>query len=158
MGPDVGFQIQAEQGIDHRLASGTTSERRASTASRPRFRRTSCQWTGLLAYTFVGALSGKRLAQGPRHRGSASRRFDCPEFFTATTEVRIDGPQFKDDLNTLEMGGFVVVSLSVSRRLWYGFELFSAIENLCDRRYVVGRAGIDTHGQPLLGRVGLRLR
>lgn len=125
------------------------------------------RWTGLVAYSFVDArvvsagptgLEGKRLAQDPQHRGSASLTFDHPSILTATAEVRVTGPQFEDDLNALELGGFVVVNVSVSRRLWRGLEVFGAIENLLDRRYVVGRAGVDTYGQPLMGRVGLRLR
>ena len=124
------------------------------------------RWTALLGYTFVDArvtdagstgLASKRLAQDPQHRGSVSLTFDDPRFLTATAEARILGPQFEDDLNTLQMGGFVVVNVSVSRKLWRGLELVGAIENLFDRRYLVGRAGIDTYGQPLMARIGLRL-
>ncbi len=125
------------------------------------------RWTALLGYTFVDArvveagataLAGRRLAQDPQHRGSFSLTFDDPRLFTATAEARVVGPQFEDDLNTLEMAGYVVVNLTVSRRLWRGLELVGAIENLLDRRYWVGRAGVDTYGQPFTARLGLRLR
>lgn len=125
------------------------------------------RWSVLAAYTFVDArvieagttgLSGKRLAQDPQHRGSASIAFADPRLFTAMVELRVTGPQFEDDQNLLEMGGYPLVNFTVSKRIWKGFELFGAVENLLDRRYVVGRAGLDTYGAPLMGRVGLRLR
>ena len=46
----------------------------------------------------------------------------------------------------------------MSRRIAWGLEVFGAVENLFNRRYLVGRAGIDTYGQPLTVRGGLRLR
>ncbi|WP_081465888.1 TonB-dependent receptor plug domain-containing protein [Stigmatella aurantiaca] len=125
-------------------------------------------WTVLLAYTFVDSevrdapgneeLVGKQLAQDPRHRGTALVTFDEPSLLTATVQLRVIGPQFEDDLNAREMGGYAVVDASVSRRLVRGLELFAAVENLFDREYLVGRAGVDTIGQPLLVRMGLRLR
>ncbi|HYH98819.1 MAG TPA: TonB-dependent receptor, partial [Hyalangium sp.] len=77
---------------------------------------------------------------------------------TATVQLRVTGPQFEDDLNERGMGGYAVVDAFVARRLVGGLELFAAAENLFNRRYLVGRAGIDTIGQPLMLRVGLRLR
>jgi iron complex outermembrane receptor protein len=56
------------------------------------------------------------------------------------------------------MGGYAVVDVSLGRRLFWKLEAFAAVENLFDRQYLVGRAGIDTIGQPFLMRVGLRLR
>nr|WP_224247002.1 TonB-dependent receptor [Hyalangium gracile] len=130
--------------------------------------RVSRQWTALLAYTFVDAtvrdapgnpaLLGKRLAQDPAHRGTAIVTFHDPTLLTATLQLRVTGPQFEDDLNENGMGGYAVVDAFVSRRLLGGLELFAAAENLFNRRYLVGRAGIDTIGQPLMVRVGLRLR
>jgi outer membrane receptor protein involved in Fe transport len=126
------------------------------------------RWTALLAYTFVdskvreapGALElmGKQLAQDPAHRGTAVVTFQDLALLTATVQLRVTGPQFEDDLNERGMGGYAVVDAFVSRRLVGGLELFAAAENLFNRRYLVGRAGIDTIGQPLLVRVGLRWR
>ncbi|KFE60765.1 Colicin I receptor precursor [Hyalangium minutum] len=130
--------------------------------------RVSRQWTALLAYTFVdsevreapGALElvGKQLAQDPAHRGTAIVTFHEPSLLTATVQLRVTGPQFEDDLNERGMGGYAVVDAFVSRQLVQRLELFAAVENLFNRRYLVGRAGIDTIGQPLMLRVGLRLR
>jgi outer membrane receptor protein involved in Fe transport len=130
--------------------------------------RVSRQWTALLAYTFVDSevraapgnpdLVGKQLAQDPAHRGTAIITFHDPALLTATLQLRVTGPQFEDDLNERGMGGYAVVDAFVSRRLVGGLELFAAAENVFDRRYLVGRAGVDTIGQPLMLRVGLRLR
>ncbi len=130
--------------------------------------RVSRDWTALLAYTFVDSevreapgaveLVGKQLAQDPSHRGTAVVTFQDPALLTATAQLRVTGPQFEDDLNERGMGGYAVVDVFVSRRLVGGLELFAAAENLFNRRYLVGRAGIDTIGQPLMVRVGLRWR
>jgi outer membrane receptor protein involved in Fe transport len=130
--------------------------------------RLSRRWTALLAYTFVDPivtaapgqpeLVGKQLAQDPRHRGSALVTFDNPSLVTATVQLRVTGPQYEDDLNERGMGGYAVVDVSASRRLFWKVHLFAAVENLFDREYLAGRAGVDTLGPPLLARVGLRLR
>ncbi len=130
--------------------------------------RVSRRWTALLAYTLVDSevrtapgnpdLVGKQLAQDPVHRGTAIVTFHDAQLLTATLQLRVTGPQFEDDLNERGMGGYAVVDAFVSRRLVGGVELFAAAENLFDRRYLVGRAGVDTLGQPLMLRVGLRLR
>jgi outer membrane receptor protein involved in Fe transport len=130
--------------------------------------RVSRRWTALLAYTFVDSevraapgnveLVGKQLAQDPAHRGTAIVTFHDSELFTATLQLRVTGPQFEDDLNERGMGGYAVVDAFISRRLVGGLQIFAAAENVFDRQYLVGRAGVDTIGQPLMLRVGLRLR
>ncbi|AGC48599.1 TonB dependent receptor [Myxococcus stipitatus DSM 14675] len=130
--------------------------------------RLSRRWTTLLAYTFVDPtvtaapgqpdLVGRQLAQDPRHRGAVSLTFEDPSLVTATVQLRATGPQFEDDLNERRMGGALVVDAALSRRLFWKVDLFAAVENLFDREYLAGRAGVDTLGPPLLARVGLRLR
>jgi outer membrane receptor protein involved in Fe transport len=124
-------------------------------------------WTAALSYTFadsrvtsapgVPQLVGLRLAQDPVHRASASLTFDNPTILTATVLTRIVGLQFEDDLNQLPMPGFLIFDLAASRRIGSSLELYAAIENLFNRQYLVGRAGIDTIGQPFTVRLGLRL-
>ncbi|HZH03757.1 MAG TPA: TonB-dependent receptor, partial [Myxococcaceae bacterium] len=125
-------------------------------------------WSASAAYTWVDprvvrapanpALVGKTLAQDPRHRVTVGLTFEAPSLFSATVQARWNGVQFEDDLNSLPMAAFAVVDASVQRRLFRGLELFAAGENLLDRRYLVGRAGVDTVGAPLWIRCGLRLR
>ncbi len=125
-------------------------------------------WFATAAYTFVDAevtrapgqpqLVGKQLAQDPKHRANVSLTFDDPRLVTATVQVRYVGSQFEDDLNASPMGGYVVVDLSASRQLRRNVDLFVAAENLLDKQYLVGRAGVDTIGQPLFIHGGVRVR
>ncbi|HLL52867.1 MAG TPA: TonB-dependent receptor, partial [Myxococcaceae bacterium] len=126
------------------------------------------RWTALVAYTLADSavteapgnpdLLGKQLPQDPVHRATALLSFHDPTLFTATAQARWVGPQFEDDLNQLPLGGAVVVDVSASRRVLGNLELFAMIENLLGRRYLVGRAGIDTLGQPFTVLGGVRLR
>lgn len=87
-----------------------------------------------------------RTAVGWRHgeRWMTRHRRHC---LAASAILRWVGPQFEDDLNQLPMGGYLVVDASVARRILPHLELFAAVENLLNRTYLVGRAGIDTVGQ-----------
>ncbi|MGH7805837.1 MAG: TonB-dependent receptor, partial [Candidatus Binatia bacterium] len=77
----------------------------------------------------------------------------------ASVQVRWLDDQFEDDLNSLELGDFVVVDLHLSRPIFDGFELFFGAENLFDREIEAGRTadGIVTIGAPLLVHGGIRL-
>jgi outer membrane receptor protein involved in Fe transport len=121
--------------------------------------------TSIAAYTLSASevkgsanLNGKRLPQDPVHRGSLMVLFDRPEWFTAALTVRASGRQYEDDLNTLPMKAYAVVDVSASRRVWWNLELFAAVENLFNVTYLVGRAGVDTIGPPLIARGGVRIR
>jgi iron complex outermembrane receptor protein len=103
-------------------------------------------------------LVGKRLAQDPEHRVTATLFYDRPEWFSALLQLRMVGTQYEDDLNTLLMDGYIVVDASISRRIVSDLEVFFAAENVFDAEYLVGRAGVDTLGAPASLRVGLRLR
>jgi iron complex outermembrane recepter protein len=122
-------------------------------------------WTVAIAHTFMDAkvvaapdqpnLVGKRLAHDPHHRATASITFDDEDLVTITAQVRYLGPQFEDDLNTLPIGAVALVDARASRAVGYGFSAFVAAENLFDRRYLVGRAGVDTLGAPRTFELGL---
>jgi len=124
--------------------------------------------TTLVAYTLAAsevrhggassALRGKRLAQDPVHRASLLLLFDAPKWLSASLQLRVLGEQYEDDLNTLRMRPYALVDLSVSRRVYWNVELFAAVENLFDADYLVGRAGVDTVGQPFAARAGVRIR
>ena len=125
-------------------------------------------WLATAAYTFVDSevteapgqpqLLGKDLPQDPRHRASASLAFDDPRLLAAVVQVRVLGRQYEDDLNTLPMDGVALVDLSVSRRIGESVQVVLAVENLLDAEYLVGRAGVDTVGQPRFVHGGVRVR
>jgi hypothetical protein len=48
--------------------------------------------------------------------------------------------------------------VTLGRALGRNVEAFASAENLLDRRFLVGRAGVDTVGAPRLVRAGLRVR
>ncbi len=98
-----------------------------------------------------------RLAHDPHHRTTASITFDDARLATIIGQLRYLGPMFEDDLNTLPIGAVVLFDARIARVLGHGITAFAAAENLLDRRYVVGRAGIDTLGAPRTIELGLVL-
>lgn len=125
------------------------------------------RWTFGIAHLFSDAtvqrapgapmLVGNRLAQDPRQRMTADVTFDDPRLLTATVQLRYLGRQFEDDLNTLPIGAVVLVDARVARRLAGRLSAFASVTNLTDRRYLVGRAGIDTLGTPRMFELGVLL-
>jgi outer membrane receptor protein involved in Fe transport len=127
--------------------------------------RPSPAWTVRVAHTFSDAhvtdapaqpmLVGKQLAQDPANRTTASLTFHDERIATVVGEVRYLDRMFEDDLNTLPIGAVVVFDARVERRLGPGFALFLTGQNLTNRQYVVGRAGLDTLGAPRTFEFGL---
>ncbi len=156
------------------LADGAT--RRRANLGRVRIRglETSLGWAprrwlaATAAWTLVDArvrsaagypeLVGRALPQDPRHRVALALALDRPDLVRAALDLRWVSRQYEDDRNRLPLGGHAVVDLALSRPLGAGVEVFGAAENLLDRRYLVGRAGVDTIGAPRTLRAGLRLR
>jgi outer membrane receptor protein involved in Fe transport len=106
----------------------------------------------------MAELEGKQLAQDPVHRASAQLAVDASERTRAGVQLRVIGPQYEDDQNELRMDGYAVIDASLGLRIAGPLEIFAAVENLLDTSYLVGRAGVDTIGQPLMARMGMRLR
>jgi outer membrane receptor protein involved in Fe transport len=100
-------------------------------------------------------LVGKRLAQAPRDRTTAQLTYDHEPIATISAQLRYLGRQFEDDLNTLPIGAVVLVDARAERRLAWGVSLFVSGQNLFDRHYLVGRAGIDTEGAPRTFELGV---
>jgi len=103
-------------------------------------------------------LVGKALAQDPEHRMTASLGYARPRAVAARLEVRFLSHAFEDDQNNLPLPAFAVVDASLVLPLSRLIEAFVAADNLLDRRYLVGRAGVDTVGAPRLVRAGVRVR
>jgi outer membrane receptor protein involved in Fe transport len=126
------------------------------------------RWTAGAAYTLADSrvtdapgqpqLVGKELPQDPQHRATWTLAFDDPRLLAALAQVRLIGRQYEDDQNARRMDAAVVVDLSVSRRLSADLDVVLSVENLLDERYLVGRAGVDTVGQPRFIHGGFRAR
>jgi iron complex outermembrane receptor protein len=127
--------------------------------------RPAAAWTVRVGHMFSDAkvteapaqpdLVGKRLAQDPRNRTTAAVTFDESRIATITGEVRYLGRQYEDDQNTLGIGAVVLFDARVERDLVAGLSVFASGQNLFDRRYIVGRAGVDTEGAPRTFELGL---
>jgi outer membrane receptor protein involved in Fe transport len=130
--------------------------------------RLARHWVASAAYVLVDSrvidapgqpqLVGKQLPQDPRHRASASLAFDDRRLLTANVQLRYLGVQYEDDLNTLKMGQALLVDLFATWHVTRVVDVFAAIENAFDKVYLVGRAGVDTVGQPRFIHGGLRIR
>lgn len=130
--------------------------------------RLARNFTSILSYTLVDSrvtdsgaqrdLLGKRLAQDPVHRAALSFAFDDPRIASAYLQLRVIGKQYEDDLNTRPMGAVWLLDASLSRHIVWHLEIYAAAENLLNRTYLVGRAGVDTLGAPFSARVGVRVR
>jgi outer membrane cobalamin receptor len=107
---------------------------------------------------FTGAtrLSGYRVPQVAKYSAGADIRFNSA-LWTASSQVRITGPQFDDDVNTRVLKRAAVVDVFGGRTLVRRIMTFVAIENLFDTGYEVGRIPIRTLGLPRAVRGGVQI-
>jgi len=77
--------------------------------------------------------------------------------WTASTQLRVTGPQFDDDVNTRLLRRAVVVDVFGGRTLVRRVMAFVAIENLFDAEYEIGRIPIRTFGLPRAARGGVQI-
>jgi outer membrane receptor protein involved in Fe transport len=103
------------------------------------------------------ALVDKRVQQVPSHQFGATVTYIHPRGFTGSVQARRVGLQYDDDLNTFRLEPFGVVDLFLGQQLMRGLHLFTAIENLSDADYDVGRTPVRTIGWPRTVRIGLRV-
>ncbi len=130
--------------------------------------RLAPRWLAAAAYTYLDprvtrapdqeALVGKQLPQVPNHRASLSVAYDDRSLVTGSVQLRYLGAQYEDAPNTLPMGEALLVDLHGAWHATRNADVFLAIQNVLDKTYVVGRAGVDTVGQPRFVHGGVRLR
>ena len=144
--------------------------------------RANAYWSVSAAYVFDNAkvhesktdaqgnnLTGKYLAEVPKHRGSFQVSFTDPRFLNVALDTEFIGMQFDDDLNVLAilpavpgkthvgLPGYSVTNLAVSRSINHQVDLFFGAQNLLGRLYYVG-TNPTTIGTPRLVNGGIRLR
>jgi outer membrane receptor protein involved in Fe transport len=108
-------------------------------------------------------LTGKRIAQVPRHQGSLRLGWTAPDPAALRIDLRVRylGDAFDDDRNLLPLGDATVVDLRLARPIGpieRGAEVFVAAENLLDESYAAGRTPVTTLGPPRLVRLGITWR
>jgi len=126
--------------------------------------RVTDAWTARVTHAFSDGevtaapaqmeLVGKRLAQDPHHRTLVALGY-AVRGASVGAQLRYFGRQFEDDLNTLAIGAVVLLDARAEVNLGSGFAMFASAQNLFDRRYLVGRAGIDTEGAPRTFELGI---
>jgi outer membrane receptor protein involved in Fe transport len=114
-------------------------------------------------------LTGKYLAEVPKHRGSLQVNFVHPKYANVSLDVQLAGMQFDDDLNVAailpavagksEVGlpGYGLTNLTASRTINRQLDVFVGVQNLFGTLYYVG-TNPTTIGTPRLVNGGIRLR
>jgi outer membrane receptor protein involved in Fe transport len=115
---------------------------------------TSSHYRGSIA---TPEIAGNRVPQVPTVQFAAGLTWAEPRLVTIAGLVRGSSMQFDDDVNTLELGSFAVVDLTVSRSVSRAIQAFVAVENLFDQVYLVGRTPTGTIGWPRTIRAGARI-
>jgi outer membrane receptor protein involved in Fe transport len=103
-------------------------------------------------------LVDKDVPQAPRHRARAALGWGWRQRVETSVQLRMQSRSFEDDLNMLPMGRYAVIDAYAGVAVGWGVTVFGSVQNLLDERYLVGRAGVDTIGPPLLALAGVRLR
>jgi iron complex outermembrane receptor protein len=130
--------------------------------------RIAPQWYIGAAYTFADSrvvaapgspqLVGKQLPQDPSQRASLSAAFDDSRLLTVSLQLNYIGLQYEDALNTLPMAQALLVNIFAAWHINRIVDLYLGVENLFNTQYLVGRAGVDTVGQPRFIHGGIRVR
>jgi outer membrane cobalamin receptor len=114
--------------------------------------------SGFVSSHFKGAtaLRDKRVPQVPAYNLGLDVRFNRAGW-TASTQLRVTGPQFEDDQNVFTLRRATVVDAFAGRTFAGRSMAFVAVENLFDRVYDVGRTPTLTTGVPRAVRTGVLL-
>ncbi len=142
--------------------------------------RINREWSASGAYIFDDAkvhesqadaanvnLTGKYLAEVPKHRATLQLSFADPASFNAALDVQVVGRQFDDDQNIAkilpgtpkeEVGlpAYALVNITASRTVSRQLDVFFGVQNLFDTLYYVG-TNPTTIGTPRLVNAGLRI-
>jgi len=139
--------VRQRQNADRALARGVEVE----------LRRRWGRLTGEAAYLLVDSRfrAGARVPQVPKHQGSAQLAY-ASEATLVAAGVRSYSFQFEDDANSFLLPGFAAAHAAVRRRLRRQLFAVAEIDNLLDRRFLVGFTPTPQTGSPRLWRVGLR--
>lgn len=144
--------------------------------------RLNAYWNASAAYVFDVAkvhksvpdaagvdLTGKYLAEVPKHRGSLQVSFSHPRYVNVAVEFQFVGMQFDDDQNVaailpgvpdktqVGLPAYGVMDLAISRTINRAVDVFFGAQNLFDKVYYVG-TNPTTVGTPRLVNAGVKLR
>jgi outer membrane receptor protein involved in Fe transport len=101
-------------------------------------------------------LRNYRVPQVAKYSVGFNVRYDG-RLWIASGQLRVAGPQFDDDVNTLRLRRSTVFDAFGSRRIARGVSAFVAVENLFDSQYDIVRLPTRTTGLPRAVRTGIQL-
>ena len=110
----------------------------------------------VVSYPGNPALVGNWVPLVPQNEFVFQGTWAAPKRFFVAVQGRTAGNEFDDDQNLLPLGGYFVLSATVSHPLPKGLDIFFQGENLTNDGYEIGRTPVATLGQPILVRGGLR--
>ena len=114
-------------------------------------------------------LTGKYLAEVPKHRASMQVAYSHPKYANVSVEMQVIGMQFDDDQNIaailpgvpgktyVGLPGYSVTDVTVSRTVNHQVDVFFGMQNLFGKVYYVG-TNPTTVGTPRLVNAGIRLK
>jgi outer membrane cobalamin receptor len=114
--------------------------------------------SGILNSRFTGdtSLRDNRVPQIPEYNVGLGARY-VDRGWTGSVQLRVTGPQWEDDINTLLLRRATVLDVYAGRQIRRQVQAFVAVENLLDNEYDVGRTPILTTGLPRAVRVGVQV-
>src|SRR5207244_9219870 len=102
------------------------------------------------------SLRDNRVPQVPEYNVGVNIRV-THNAWTASSQLRVTGAQFEDDLNLFTLRRATVLDVFSSRMLLGKVTAFVPIEHLFDNQYDVGRTPILTTGLPRAARAGVQV-
>ncbi len=105
------------------------------------------------------ALEGKRLAQVPMHSVSGTLAWQATREISLQLQSRYLGPQYEDDLNTRQLGGYTLFNFYAQWQPNPHLRFYAGIENMFDRTFVdtITGNGLVLQGTPRMVSTGVRV-
>ena len=100
-------------------------------------------------------ITGLWVPQVARHQFTFQTRYAYKKW-TLALQGRASGKQFDDDLNLFRLEPYAQIDVFVAKRLSEKLQIYTAVENIFNSRYSVGRTPIRTVSSPVNLRVGVR--
>ena len=96
------------------------------------------------------------MAQVPHNVITFQGRYTNPRIVNVSVQGRMVGMQFDDVKNAFPMDRFFVMDVQAWRGVGRGTEVFAAIENVLNDKYLFAVQGVPELGLPIAARFGFR--
>jgi outer membrane receptor protein involved in Fe transport len=106
----------------------------------------------------VPGLVGLWTAQVPHNVFTFQASYADPRRISFSVQGRMVGLQYDDAQNQFPMGRFFVLDGQASHSFGFGMEVFAAVENLFNDKYLIAASGGQQLGLPIAARIGFRFQ